>query len=178
MRWHIGNGRFQTSVDAPDFGNGTAQNNMEDQNNYNNGDAFVLGVNYDPEFGEIILASTLNSYSQTFGGQEPEDFTRFNPLWLGTTQNGGRFFDGQIGEVMIYDAAFAAEEFAAVLDFLEQKKLSFPMAKHNGAADQALNPDGGVPSAAVIKGGKVLWRGHPGGMSEAMLDAVLGGRTD
>ena len=32
-----------------------------------------------------------------------------------------------------------------VLDFLEQKKLSFPMAKHNGAADQALSPEETVP---------------------------------
>jgi thiol-disulfide isomerase/thioredoxin len=60
-----------------------------------------------------------------------------------------------------------------VLEFLEQKELSFPMAKHDGTLEPALNPDGGVPSAAIVIGNKVLWRGHPSNMSEAMLDAVL-----
>ncbi len=61
-----------------------------------------------------------------------------------------------------------------VLDFLKQKKLTFPMAKHNGAAKEILNPHAGIPAAAVIKDGKVLWRGHPASISDAMLDAVLG----
>ena len=61
-----------------------------------------------------------------------------------------------------------------VLDFLEQKGLSFPMARHDGTLEPVLNPGGGVPSAAVVKDNKVLWRGHPASMSEAMLDAVLG----
>ena len=40
---------------------------------------------------------------------------------------GGRFFDGKIGEVMIYDEAFTADGFAAVLDFLSQKWLGDPV---------------------------------------------------
>jgi non-specific serine/threonine protein kinase/serine/threonine-protein kinase len=61
-----------------------------------------------------------------------------------------------------------------VLEFLEQKGLSFPMAKHDGTIKAVLNPRGGVPSAAVVLDDRVLWRGHPANMSEAMLDAVLG----
>ena len=155
MRWHVGNGRFQTSVDAPDFGNGTAQNGTADHNNYNSGDAMVLAMNYQPESSEIILASTHNSYSQTFSGQEPEDFSGGNPLWLGNTTNGGRFFDGQIGEVMIYDVAFAAEEFAGVLDFLAQKWLGDPV----GGVPGDFNEDGVWDTADIDLLGKEIIAG-------------------
>jgi hypothetical protein len=193
MRWNIDNGRFQASVDAADLGNGTAQNNMADQGNYNTGDAFVLGVNYDPQLSELILASTYNNYSQTFGGQEPDDFSAGNPLWLGSTTNGGRFFDGQVGEVKIYDAAFTPEEFADELGSLDQKWLGEP---NGGGATQLQAGDADMDcdfdqldlvqvqvAAKYLTGetatwGEGDWDGAPGGSVEDQTPPPGNGQFD
>ncbi len=122
MRWNTTNGKFQTTLDNGGV-SPTAQNNIAGQDNYNAGDPFVIAVNYDPLTGggELTLASTLNSYSQVWVVQ-PLDFKNGDsPLWLGATTNGNRRFDGKIGEVLIYDAALTAEEFASKLAELQEK---------------------------------------------------------
>ncbi|UCF67112.1 MAG: redoxin domain-containing protein [Acidobacteriota bacterium] len=59
-----------------------------------------------------------------------------------------------------------------VRSFIETNKLSYPIAKENGQMSQALNVSG-IPAAAVIKDGKVVWRGHPSRLTDEMLAGWL-----
>ena len=56
----------------------------------------------------------------------------------------------------------------AVQDFLAQIKVEYPMAKVNGSLATYFSI-GGIPAAAVVKDGKVVWRGHPVRISDKML---------
>ena len=60
-----------------------------------------------------------------------------------------------------------------VTAFLSENKVNYPVAKENGklAEDFAI---GGIPAAAVVKDGKVVWRGHPARLDDAALDKLLG----
>jgi hypothetical protein len=33
----------------------------------------------------------------------------------------------------------------------------------------------GIPAAALVKEGKVIWRGHPGRLDDATIDKLIGG---
>ena len=55
-----------------------------------------------------------------------------------------------------------------VEDFIKQKNLSYPIAKENGSASQHFGV-AGIPAAAVVKDGKIIWRGHPSRLSEEQL---------
>ena len=55
-----------------------------------------------------------------------------------------------------------------VSKFIEDKKMTYPVAKEDGKASQYFGV-AGIPAAAVVKDGKVIWRGHPANISEAML---------
>ena len=59
-----------------------------------------------------------------------------------------------------------------VADFIKERNLSYPVAKENGSASQHFGVSG-VPAAAVVKDGKVIWRGHPARLSEAQLKGWL-----
>ncbi len=59
-----------------------------------------------------------------------------------------------------------------VADFIKQRNVSYPIAKENGSASQHFGVSG-IPAAAVVKDGKVIWRGHPARLSEAQLKAWL-----
>ncbi len=56
----------------------------------------------------------------------------------------------------------------AVQDFLAQVKVDYPMAKVDGSLAKYFSI-GGIPAAAVVKDGKVVWRGHPVRISDRML---------
>ena len=47
-----------------------------------------------------------------------------------------------------------------VMSFLQDKKVSYPNAKENGKLSSHFNVSG-IPAAAVVKDGKIVWRGHP-----------------
>ena len=64
----------------------------------------------------------------------------------------------------------ATEE--AVQDLINQNSVSYPMAKENGAAANYFAVSG-IPAAAVVKDGKVVWRGHPSRITEDMLQGWL-----
>lgn len=56
--------------------------------------------------------------------------------------------------------------------FIESQKLAYPMAKENGSTSAYFNVSG-IPAAAVVKGGKIIWRGHPARLNEALLRSWL-----
>lgn len=59
-----------------------------------------------------------------------------------------------------------------VSEFIKTQSVSYPMAKENGSASQHFGVSG-IPAAAVVKDGKVIWRGHPARLSEAQLKSWL-----
>jgi len=56
--------------------------------------------------------------------------------------------------------------------FMAEKEVSYPVAKENGSASAWFGVSG-IPAAAVVKNGKVIWRGHPARLSQDMLKGWL-----
>lgn len=62
-----------------------------------------------------------------------------------------------------------------VMDFLKEGKVGFPIAKEkNGSLSQAFSVTG-IPAAAFIKDGKVVWRGHPAQFNDDLLAKLMAG---
>ena len=57
---------------------------------------------------------------------------------------------------------------AEVEAFIQENKVSYPMGKEAGDMSEFFGVSG-VPAAAVVKGGKVVWRGHPAQITDDML---------
>jgi thiol-disulfide isomerase/thioredoxin len=60
----------------------------------------------------------------------------------------------------------------SVKNFIKEKELGYPVAKESGSLSSHFGVSG-VPAAAVVKNGKVVWRGHPARLSESMLKGWL-----
>jgi thiol-disulfide isomerase/thioredoxin len=60
----------------------------------------------------------------------------------------------------------ATEE--SVQDIITQNNVKYPMAKENGSLAEYFAVSG-IPAAAVVKDGKVVWRGHPARLTDDML---------
>ncbi|MGD8375231.1 MAG: TlpA disulfide reductase family protein [Acidobacteriota bacterium] len=60
----------------------------------------------------------------------------------------------------------------SVESFIAEHGLQFPVAKETGALSAHFAVSG-IPAAAVVKDGKVVWRGHPARLSDAMLESWL-----
>ena len=62
-----------------------------------------------------------------------------------------------------------------VVEFIGEQGVTYPMAKEGecGAASKAFNVSG-IPAAAVVKDGTIVWRGHPGRLSEELLNELIG----
>jgi thiol-disulfide isomerase/thioredoxin len=56
--------------------------------------------------------------------------------------------------------------------FVSEQSVGYPIAKENGSASAWFGVSG-IPAAAVVKDGKVIWRGHPARLSEDMLKGWL-----
>jgi thiol-disulfide isomerase/thioredoxin len=56
--------------------------------------------------------------------------------------------------------------------FITQHELNFPVAKEKGDLAEAFGVSG-IPAAAVVKNGKIVWRGHPGRLTDAMIEGFL-----
>jgi thioredoxin-like negative regulator of GroEL len=50
--------------------------------------------------------------------------------------------------------------------------VDYPIAKETGELSRYFNVSG-IPAAAVIKDGKVVWRGHPAQLKEDQLKSWL-----
>jgi len=59
-----------------------------------------------------------------------------------------------------------------VRTFLTDNHVTYPVAKEDGALSREFNVRG-IPAAAVVKGGKIVWRGHPARLTEAMIQGWL-----
>ena len=62
----------------------------------------------------------------------------------------------------------------SVSEFITQHEVSFPVAKEADGKPSETYGVRGVPAAAVVKDGKVVWRGHPGTLSEDMIKRLVG----
>lgn len=62
---------------------------------------------------------------------------------------------------------------AEVRSFLRQNAVSFPIGRDRSPAFAERFGVGGVPSAAVVRDGKVVWRGHPAVIDELWVEAWL-----
>jgi thiol-disulfide isomerase/thioredoxin len=59
-----------------------------------------------------------------------------------------------------------------VMAFLEENKVSYPVAKESGSMSTFFGVSG-VPAAAVVKNGEVVWRGHPAQVNEEMITSWI-----
>ncbi len=60
-----------------------------------------------------------------------------------------------------------------VTSFLNENSVAYPIAKENGDAMSQHYGVKGIPAAAMVKDGKVVWRGHPARLTDAMIEAWL-----
>lgn len=59
-----------------------------------------------------------------------------------------------------------------VASFIDTENITYPVAKENGSASSHFGVSG-IPAAAVLQNGKVVWRGHPARLSEAQLKSWM-----
>lgn len=59
-----------------------------------------------------------------------------------------------------------------VTSFMSENKVGYPMAKEAGDMSAFFGVNG-VPAAAAVKDGKVVWRGHPAQLTDDMIKAWL-----
>ena len=65
---------------------------------------------------------------------------------------------------------------AKVTQFIQTNGLQFPIAKERGDLSQYFGVSG-IPAAAVVKDGKIIWRGHPNAINDALIQAWLASST-
>ncbi len=59
-----------------------------------------------------------------------------------------------------------------VRNFITENKVGYPIAREAGDMSATFGVSG-VPAAAVVKDGKVVWRGHPAQLTDDMIEAWL-----
>ena len=59
-----------------------------------------------------------------------------------------------------------------VMGFLKEKNVTYPIALEDGKLSSYFNVSG-IPAAAVVKDGTIVWRGHPARLSDEMLEGWL-----
>jgi len=60
-----------------------------------------------------------------------------------------------------------------VTSFLSENKVNYPIAKEKGDSMSQHFGVRGIPAAAVVKDGKVVWRGHPARLNDQMIEGWL-----
>ena len=59
-----------------------------------------------------------------------------------------------------------------VMGFLQDNHVNYPIGKEDGKLSEAFAVSG-IPAAALVKDGKIVWRGHPGSLDDTMLEKFL-----
>ena len=80
-------------------------------------------------------------------------------------------YEGKIQMVGLTKITRSATE-EKVTEFIAENKVTYPTAKENGDLSKHFNVSG-IPAAAVVKGGKIVWRGHPGRLNDEMINGWL-----
>lgn len=62
-----------------------------------------------------------------------------------------------------------------VAEFIKENGLSFPIGQEDGAYAQTFGVSG-IPAAAIVVDGAVVWRGHPAKIDDALLERWLAAR--
>lgn len=62
-----------------------------------------------------------------------------------------------------------------VNEFIKDNKITYPIAKEQGNTLSEHYGVSGVPAAAVVKDGKVVWRGHPARLNDDMIKSWVDG---
>lgn len=62
-----------------------------------------------------------------------------------------------------------------VEEFIKESKAKFPIGKEKDQSMSKAFAVSGIPAAALVKDGKVIWRGHPARLDDATLDKLLAG---
>lgn len=62
-----------------------------------------------------------------------------------------------------------------VREFLAENDITFPVAKEGGDTATHFGVRG-IPAGALVRDGKVIWRGHPARLEDADFEALLDGR--
>ncbi len=62
-----------------------------------------------------------------------------------------------------------------VTAFIKDNGVTYPMAKEKGDAMSQHFGVRGIPAAAMVKDGKVVWRGHPARLTDQMLESWISG---
>ncbi|MEL6341980.1 MAG: TlpA disulfide reductase family protein [Myxococcota bacterium] len=60
----------------------------------------------------------------------------------------------------------------SVAEFIQEKSVSYPIAKESGDMSAHFNVSG-IPAAAVVKDGEIIWRGHPARLTDEMIQGWL-----
>ncbi len=59
-----------------------------------------------------------------------------------------------------------------VVEFIAEKDINYPIAKENGSLTKYFNVSG-IPAAALVSKGKIVWRGHPARLNDKSLEGFL-----
>lgn len=65
----------------------------------------------------------------------------------------------------------ATEE--GVIEFIKENNMTYPNAKEKGTAMSGRFGVRGIPAAAAVSGGKIIWRGHPAKVTDAVVEGWL-----
>jgi hypothetical protein len=61
----------------------------------------------------------------------------------------------------------------SVRKFITEQAVTYPMGKEKGGNLSTHYGVAGVPAAALVKDGKVVWRGHPARLNDEALNKLL-----
>jgi len=61
----------------------------------------------------------------------------------------------------------------SVTSFLKENNIAIPTAKEKDGSMSAAYAVNGVPAAALVMDGKVVWRGHPARLTDAVIEKLL-----
>ena len=61
----------------------------------------------------------------------------------------------------------------SVAEFIKDSGISYPVGKEKGGNLSSHYNVSGVPAAAIVKDGKIVWRGHPARIDDSLLDKLL-----
>lgn len=87
--------------------------------------AVMLSFNYDAVSSEFTYWCSENEEKLT-GTIDPADFSNDNPLTIGSMSNANRYFEGMIGEILIYDTALTSEKHDEIISGLAEKWGAYP----------------------------------------------------